>query len=810
MTARALLRRRRVATVALVLLVGLAGGVVLASIAGASRTDSAMDRFVAYNRPVDVAVVVNDPALRPKIVALPQVAAAGQAVYLFMSSSRSASGLGSLSANAVLGQTLSSVRRPIMLDGRLPRPDQPFEAVANEQAARDRHLQVGSRVRMWAYSAEQLQQGSSNGFAHLGAPAGPEYTFRVVGIIREPSDVNSVPASVVRDALYEGSESLTTTPAFMRRYAPVLGVTSVQDLPGTEFVAVRLRHGTADLPAFQRAVRGLLGPGAQILSGSDTLDASRRIGTATHLEAIALLVFAGLVALAALVFVGQGLSRQVAFDATEHPTLAALGLSRRQRAAVPLVRAAVVAVGGGVLAAGFGFALSPFTPIGLARQAEIHPGFAVNVAVLGVGSVVVVLLVVARAFVPAWRTASTAPNDAFARTAVRSGPLVAAVANSGLGPAATTGIGMSLERGRSGAFRTALLGTVVAVAGVVATLTFGDSLHHLVNSPAQQGWNWDVVVGNPNGQPSSPDAIRDDIAPKLAANRYVGAFSVFVGANSGVTVDGRPVEQFGGIQPVRGSVFPTIIHGRPPRGPDEVVLGRDTLGELHRRIGQSVVVAAGDRHATVRIVGEGLITTAADLSPQLASGGGTTVDGVRRVVPDAPVLLFLVRYKAGVDHQAALSSLLREFGRVVLRPFPGGQVGDLARIDSLPYVLAALLVVFAIGALALTLASSVRRHRRDLAILKTIGFARRNLSATVAWQATTLAIGAVMIGIPAGIVLGRWSWQLVADSVGSVSPPLVPVTAVLLVAPATLLLANLLACGPGWMAGRVHPAEALR
>jgi hypothetical protein len=29
---------------------------------------------------------------------------------------------------------------------------------------------------------------------------------------------------------------------------------------------------------------------------------------------------------------------------------------------------------------------------------------------------------------------------------------------------------MSLERGRSGAFRTALLGTVVAVAGIVAAL----------------------------------------------------------------------------------------------------------------------------------------------------------------------------------------------------------------------------------------------------------------------------------------------------------------------------------------------------
>jgi ABC-type lipoprotein release transport system permease subunit len=82
--------------------------------------------------------------------------------------------------------------------------------------------------------------------------------------------------------------------------------------------------------------------------------------------------------------------------------------------------------------------------------------------------------------------------------------------------------------------------------------------------------------------------------------------------------------------------------------------------------------------------------------------------------------------------------------------------------------------------------------------------------ATVAWQATALALVAIAVGVPAGVVLGRWTWRLVAENVGSVSPSIVPIGAVLLVVPGTLIVANALAVGPAWTAGRVRPSEALR
>ena len=51
--------------------------------------------------------------------------------------------------------------------------------------------------------------------------------------------------------------------------------------------------------------------------------------------------------------------------------------------------------------------------------------------------------------------------------------------------------------------------------------------------------------------------------------------------------------------------------------------------------------------------------------------------------------------------------------------------------------------------------TSVRRRRRDLALLKTLGFTQRQLAAAVAWQATVIGAIGITLGIPLGMVLGH-------------------------------------------------------
>jgi ABC-type lipoprotein release transport system permease subunit len=112
--------------------------------------------------------------------------------------------------------------------------------------------------------------------------------------------------------------------------------------------------------------------------------------------------------------------------------------------------------------------------------------------------------------------------------------------------------------------------------------------------------------------------------------------------------------------------------------------------------------------------------------------------------------------------------------------------------------------------LAHTLVSSIHRRARDLAVLKTLGFVRSQVRAVVAWQSVFLAAATLLVGVPAGVAVGRWTWTIFADRVGVVPAPRVPLLAVGLVIPATVVLANLLGVVPARSAARTRPAIVLR
>ena len=173
-----------------------------------------------------------------------------------------------------------------------------------------------------------------------------------------------------------------------------------------------------------------------------------------------------------------------------------------------------------------------------------------------------------------------------------------------------------------------------------------------------------------------------------------------------------------------------------------------------------------------------------------------------------------VTLRPGVDRAAATRELQR-----LVPAANGGQVIPVQRpaeivnyrsLGATPAFLGAALAAGAVAALCLTLFASVRRRRRDLALLKTIGFTRRQLAAAVAWQSTiAVALGAV-VGVPLGIALGRFLWDLFAREISVVPEPTVPGPTVVLITVGALVLANIVAAVPGRMAGRTPTALLLR
>jgi hypothetical protein len=447
--------------------------------------------------------------------------------------------------------------------------------------------------------------------------------------------------------------------------------------------------------------------------------------------------------------------------------------------------------------------------MGLARRAELHPGVAADLAVLALGALTVVVLVAAGAAVPAWR-ASRAPATTLGvvEPAGRPSRLAGALAAAGFPPSVVGGVRLAFEPGRGRTavpVRAAIAGAAAAVCALTAAGVVGASLARLVATPAAYGWTWDVSVG---GFASAPEVQR--AAKTLDANAAVDGY-LGVAAGEALLVDGNRVEVMA-VQRGKGTVPLAVLEGREPVRPGEIALGSTTLRQLGKHLGDTVTLAVDRGRPSQRLLIVGrMVLSAGPLDNAIPPGKGAVIDiqVLRRVLPDLPQVM-LVRLDHAANQGRAVAGLQRAFPGTVVRPIPHPDIDDVEQVGYLPGLIASLVALLALCTVAHALVSAVRRRRRDLAVLKTLGFLRRQVSATVACQATAFAVVAVVVGVPIGIAVGRWSWRLVANSLGVVPEPLMPPSGLLAVAGGVLLAANLIAAGPGWVAGRLRPALVLR
>ena len=436
-------------------------------------------------------------------------------------------------------------------------------------------------------------------------------------------------------------------------------------------------------------------------------------------------------------------------------------------------------------------------PIGLAHDAEVEPGLDLDLPVLVLGGLAFAGVVGLRIVQAGW----SERRRGGPRTKPAAGAGVLGLTPAVLGArAATDGIG----RQGAGASRAALVAAVAGVAALAAATTYAASLGGLLEAPERQGWAWDVVVGNYSGNEAPAEG-----RAALEANPDVAAFAAYQTASAFVDGIDVPLAQF---EPEAVDLVPVVLEGRAPRGDDEIALGRGTLAQLDKEVGDTVEVGAAREPVEATIVGVIVAPATIALPMDLDTGGSMTFAMSRRVFGNASLNVagYLVDFTDDVDTAVARERLQEDFPGTVVGPMKPLDLADLERVRTVPYLLAGLLGAMALVSVVVTLATAARRRRREVAVLRSLGLARGQLRRLLAGEASAFVGLALVVGLPLGVVAGRLAWTLAADGIGTEVGPTLPTATIVVGVVAVLATVNLYAQGLATVVSRRDPGSDLR
>jgi hypothetical protein len=798
-------RRRWASWLALALLVALVGGTVLAGVSAARRTSTA---FPSFNARYGGDVAEFSAGAFPK--GLDHYPGARHVFTV----DAYANGNVSIGSTFIPEPDFSLLAMPSdwqrafrLVSGRLPTA--PGDVLAGFSLAQQAHLHVGSIVKVPLYAKSQAASYyNTSGYL---PPTGPVAVLRVVGI---SAGIFDFPSNAP-------SYSLIADSAF----AKGLG----EDTPVASVTVLRLAGGAAALPRFEYVANHL--PGSATQYPFSIVTTTQAVESSIQPQVVAWWLFALIAAIAGMALVGQALSRQSIVERATFPTLSAVGVTPSQLFWLGMARAFAIGLVGTAGAVGLAVALSPLTPVGEARAAELQSGLVLDGPVLGLGAVAVLAVVLALALFPSWRASNArlmgvADNDVSRR---RSSVAAGVAARAGASTPMVIGIRHALERGRGrGAVpvTAALFGTIAAVAALVGAAVFGTSLTNLLATPRLYGQTWQLDLANLTG----PQAAK--LATQVAAKP--GVTDVTYGLSGKlIDVNGVPVNVEMGLTAKGPPVF-GIVAGREPTGIGEIALGTQTLDAAHAHIGSTAtmsIIAPGGKTISgpVRVVGEvafppvigagGLGNGAVMALPavlRFACGDGPAADRCRTVLNDKiegdgftdwGLLVAVAPTPQGRAVLASLEQRLSNDVNVITAPI---NLVNFGASVNFPELLGLTLALFGVATLLHLLLVSVARRRRELAVLKVLGFVRLQVRAAVCWQALTIGVVGIVVGLPVGIAIGHVAWGAFVHDVGAIPSTVVPVGQLAVIGAAVVVVGLLLALLPSTLASNVRPAVALR
>jgi hypothetical protein len=385
---------------------------------------------------------------------------------------------------------------------------------------------------------------------------------------------------------------------------------------------------------------------------------------------------------------------------------------------------------------------------------------------------------------------------------VRGSRLARSVGRSGAAPAVATGVRLAGERGPGSVpVRSAAIGASLAVGAVLTAGVLASSYQSLSADPANWGWVYSTM-------PDAFGAVPDVDA--LAADDRISA--VAWDTSSNLVLEGEAVSSHS-LEPLVGDLSYTLLHGRLPVGPAEVALGRGTADDLGVAVGGTVTAAipgGGERELTV----VGLVVPPPTEEQALDEGAAITPGATEELTPPGDALTSVVlRYAEGVDAAELEADLEARYG-LSFGPFTQanlpGAVANLTQHRGVASALAAFFTFLGLVGLLHALVVSTRRRRGELAVLRAMGMRRVEVRRAVRVESLVIVGGALLVGLPLGVVAGRGTWRLLSGDLGIVADPAVPWALLGTVVPVALLAAVAMAWWPGRRAVAHVPAASLR
>jgi putative ABC transport system permease protein len=533
--------------------------------------------------------------------------------------------------------------------------------------------------------------------------------------------------------------------------------------------------------AAQTITRGL--PAGAVVNTNNYLDAKRGADTLSSVMVPFLLAFSAFALLASVLIIANVVSGVVIASYRDIGILKSVGFTPGQVMTVLLGLILAPALAGCLIGIPVGTAGSqPFlqqTAHALGLPAPFTAAIPVDLFVL-----VTILAVAALAALgPAWRaghlSAVSAITTGSAPAAGRGSRAETALARLPLPRSLSLGIGDIVARPLRSAMTLGaiLLGAATVVFALSLHLSLGQVAAHLIRDqyvqvdlyrPPPDSAGFGVKPGAPGGQAAPPQVSDRQMTRLLRSDPNTARYVAETTAQVVVPDIAQPINYYAYRDPSAWLGY-AVISGRWFSGPREVVAPTRLLTESHLRVGQSFMAQVSGKSMRLRLVGEILDQTDDDL---LLRGGWATLQAAD---PRIQPFTYEVQIRNGMDPRTYLEGLTQQAGGQV--PIDAdiidrsSQDTSFILLNGVIAALAIVLIAIAVAGVFNTVILTTREKVRDVAILKAVGMAPRQVVFMVIVSVALLGLVAGVLGIPLGLLLHARVLSFMAQAASGTNLP---------------------------------------